>query len=1178
MAEIWTAEQHATITEIRHLLLAANAGTGKTATVVGKILWRLGLPVPEASDGPVSPCEDPCDLGRIAAITFTEKAAQDLRRKLREALSKAGVGPGELDRAFVGTIHGFCGEILRQHALRLDIDPSFGVMDAREASLRLGELVRETALDAVEAGERDIIELLKDAPLDRYDPQGASVTDFVRGAMRDLRWHRSRYEDWFEAPSGPEPLDRELDLPLLKSLLPEGGSDAPARAAAEERYLQYTAAVYRLGYRSLGRWLSLLERENRRDFDSLVLDVRRLLTHERFGPALDALRSRFRLLVVDEFQDTDTAQRDIVFAIGGLTPKSRPELQPQTQLFLVGDPKQSIYAFRGADVRVWNRVEERFRDVGAVRRLGWNFRCDPSLVDLVNRSCEPAFSASGTALAEADASAVVSYDSLDPAVEAWSGAGVDWLAVDGGGTSADRLRGGASLIAARIDALLKPASEYRVRGSDGRERPVRPDDIAVLGMRRKTLAAVERALRDRGVPTYNAASRGLAERQEVLDAVTALRLADNPRDDLHAFAFFRSPFVGLRDEVIARIRLDPTLPSGSLVHRATAWLDALDAGNVAPFEAPENSWIEPTERFALGRGLRALREAHELVGRADPAEVLETLLARTAYRIHLRFRDGCDESLANLERLKAVLGEYRALSLADFLAQWDRASGDREADLAVAPVSAGVAGSVLLTTIHSAKGLEWPIVVLAGAEDGGARPTLARWTGWTDRELGPVLLPRSAERGARSTRAADKRRLEEEAEATRLMYVALTRARDRLMIVAPTDASKGHAGWIGKALFAERESAVGDEGTADSAQSDSRVPGRGPAAESDDPSTGTGRQLDAFGLHEPAEDDQGQLNLLNPVNHGPKLEQESGPPGGLLDAAATVWHVVEPIQQEFAPAPVCLDWLAGIRQAAEPKAIEPLSKSASGHLRSATELDLEQREPEAWLRRYVHGVLSASRFAGESERGRTTGTGVAAEEAIPGRVRGLIVHDVLEQSGADGDPDGPRLDEAKTADSEFELDELDRLLDQAIGGLREEDSTLLVGRTEAGELNRLREEIHRVLSSEAWRDWTAGEHYLELPFVHLAGPGDWRQGRIDLFVPRPPPSESGHADVRIVDFKTDRVQEGGVEAAAQRYATQTRVYREAIEAILGASNGVLPGGGTVRVVLHFTGPDLQVEA
>ena len=116
-----------------------------------------------------------------------------------------------------------------------------------------------------------------------------------------------------------------------------------------------------------------------------------------------------------------------------------------------------------------------------------------------------------------------------------------------------------------------------------------------------------------------------------------------------------------------------------------------------------------------------------------------------------------------------------------------------------------------------------------------------------------------------------------------------------------------------------------------------------------------------------------------------------------------------------------------------------------------------------------------------------------------------------------------------------------------------------------------------MLSTDAWREWVAGEHYSELPFVHLAGPGDWRQGRIDLFVPPPDGAGSGHADARIVDFKTDRVPKSGVEAAALRYETQTRVYREAVEAILGARDGVLPGGGRVRVILHFTRPNQQAE-
>jgi ATP-dependent exoDNAse (exonuclease V) beta subunit len=273
-----------------------------------------------------------------------------------------------------------------------------------------------------------------------------------------------------------------------------------------------------------------------------------------------------------------------------------------------------------------------------------------------------------------------------------------------------------------------------------------------------------------------------------------------------------------------------------------------------------------------------------------------------------------------------------------------------------------------------------------------------------------------------------------------------------------------------------------------------------------------------------------------------------------------VWRDVEPIQQEFAPAPVCLDWLTGIEPAAEPVEIGSLAGSLAGRLRSATELDLERRDPEAWRLQYVHGVLSPSRFAEHPNRPRADGGEDRTEDSLPGRVRGLVVHGVLEQSDADDD-----------------LDELDRLLEQALGGLGDEESGLVVGSADAGSRERLREEIRRVLASEAWREWVAGEHHRELSFVHLAGPGDWRQGRIDLFVPPRDPDDPERADVRIVDFKTDRVEQSGLEAAAGRYRTQSTVYREAIEAILGARDGMLPGGGRVRVLLHFTHANRQVE-
>lgn len=1167
MAERWTPEQRAAILERRHALLAANAGTGKTATVVAKIRWRIGQPIEESAEGPVPPCEDPCDLGGIAAITFTEKAAQDLRRKLRETLTAArGVGLSELDRAFVGTIHGFCGEVLREHALRLDIDPGFRVMDAREASLRLSETVRDVALEALERGERDVQDLVREKPLDRFGPWGGSTTDLVRGAMRDLRWHRGRFEAWMPRAEAGEG-EPGIDVEVLRALAadPRDGD----LGEADERALARTATLFRLAHRSLARWLDLLERENRRDFDSLVLDVRRLLTRPEHAPALDALRRRFRLLVVDEFQDTDTAQRDIAFAIAGLLDGASeappgPDPTPSTQLLLVGDPKQSIYGFRDADVRVWNEARRTMERRGTVLRLSRNFRCDPAIVELVNRACAPAFAAAGSALAAEDPAAVVAYDRLEAEVKRWAGAGVEWLVTEESGSAAERERKGAALVASRIAFLLRPETGTRVRDADGTERPARASDVAVLALRRRTLAEVERFLRELEIPVYNASSGGLAERPEVRDAITVLRLADNPRDDLRAFAFLRSPFVCLRDETIARIRLDPAVRAGSLLRSARRWLDAAAAGEVEPFAAPESPWVEPTEREALRRGLDALDEAHALVGRAEPAEILEAVLEATSYRLHLRLRRGTDEALANLERLKAVLGEFRALGLADFLRAWDASADDREADLGTAQLPEAAEGAVLLTTIHKAKGLEWPIVVLAGAEGGGERASLGAWETWTDRELGPVLLPRKDERGARSGRAERKRLREEEAEQARLLYVALTRPRNRLLVAAPPEDPGGHAGWIATGLFAE-PAAGGDgpdgrapDGPGPDAGRSAHVAGaRSGRAQADDPATGTGRQLDVFGLHDPPADDGGQLNLLNPENHAPDLRGRTVEAGG--DIPLTVWRAAEPIQVAFGPAPVDLSWLDGIEAAEPGPELAPIADVGPEVLRSATELALERRDRQGWVRRYRHGVVPGWRFAGGGRPAESAeGTGEGGAGSLPAEVRGTIVHRALESADA-------------------EEEDLGALLDEAIGGLEEDDALRLADGAGEEARRALREEIRRVLEGGAWRAWTSGEHHRELAFVHFAGPQEWRQGRLDLFVP--PRSGPGEArtGARIVDFKTNRVDPSAVSAAARRYEVQARVYRDAVRAILAPPDDPDAEPPEVRVTLLFTHADRAVD-
>lgn len=203
----------AAVTRTSHTLLAANAGTGKTTTVVGKILWHLGLArgVSEDTDEALSACpaDKRIELGQLAAITFTEKAAYDLARKLREEIERANPDLlWELDRASIGTIHAFTADLLREHALRFGVDPSFRVLDEREARLEQSALAREVVLAAAAGRDTGTEALLEAYPLDPLGDWGkSSAVNFVLQVMRDLRWHPDRYARWVKGDT--------IDWPML---------------------------------------------------------------------------------------------------------------------------------------------------------------------------------------------------------------------------------------------------------------------------------------------------------------------------------------------------------------------------------------------------------------------------------------------------------------------------------------------------------------------------------------------------------------------------------------------------------------------------------------------------------------------------------------------------------------------------------------------------------------------------------------------------------------------------------------------------------------------------------------------------------------------------------------------------------------------------------------------------
>ncbi|NKB86732.1 MAG: AAA family ATPase [Acidobacteria bacterium] len=780
---LWTPQQAAAVTEIQHTLLVANAGTGKTATVVGKIRWLLGLEIEHARDtaAALPPCANPCELREIAAITFTEKAAYDLKRKLREGIedsSRADELRWEIDRASIGTIHSFCGELLREHALRLEIDPTFRVLDERESWAAQDDIILGVIKSALADGDTGAGRLLQTFKLTGFEFSNG-VVDYVRHAMRDLRWHEARYTDWSDARG-------DLDEAALRCLAGEWDDDKDGPALAN------AAALIGLARRALAEWNDHLAAENARDFDALILDARDLLRGESAAAALAGIRRRYRILIIDEFQDTDAAQRDIAFAIAGIDGADAPVAQPQ--LFLVGDPKQSIYRFRGADISVWNEVAERLAGHGQVLDLSENFRCAPPIVDYVNDVCGSAMSAAGAVVADEGLSSRIAYADLEAGVPATDTAGLEWLVgekrtekKDGSVTIKPDLEAEAQQVAARIVELV--GNEDIVDPSESR-RPIESRDIAILYRSRRVLPAFERALSGLGIRYYISGAPHLGGRQEILDLLNVLRLLRNPRDDYRAFGFLRSPFVGLRDEVATQIALNQRGPS--LLVKARRFLADGDW-----FDGPEGEAVTAIEKKSLSRALDGFAAARDLVHRVPLDEVLRFALDTLGYRLHLLVRGDAEEQLANIQTFLQFTEQYRDLDISTFLDVWERWDA-QDNGLPQAPLYSKGDDVVTLSTVHAAKGLEWPVVFFVGTGD--ARSDRKANAFWSDPELGPLLCPAQADRGERTWKLWRREDAEDLAEDTRLLYVAVTRARDRLVLVGPRGRDKSYSAWLAEGI------------------------------------------------------------------------------------------------------------------------------------------------------------------------------------------------------------------------------------------------------------------------------------------------------------------------------------------------------------------------------------------
>ena len=831
-------------------VVIAGAGTGKTSLLVERALAALAT-------GAVS-------AGSLVAITFTERAAAQLRERLASSLedlisilsgawvpregaetdaeralaalraASGGRGPEaagmasrarlalqQMEDGFIGTIHAFAASMLRRHPREAGVDPYFAVDEGTRLSRLheeqwpaflaqgLGEGGRSDAwaraLARFEISDLDQLArsaLLEWAPVERIEEAGCELDRAATGFREPAESAIARLRPvlaerlnaapraWVEktlealgklAESGPAGLsdEGEPQAPprIGKGFGPSlGEGDVWDRMRHAHRLLRDAARVDPEAVdAALGVILPYVRRarlEARRagvlPFEALLVLARDLLRDH--ADLLAEERERIGMLLVDEFQDTDPMQYDIVLLLAGRAGEPgrdpfRAALQPG-KLFIVGDPKQSIYRFRGADIEAYSRAVERVLGQGGQRlALSANFRSRPAIIEPLNELFEEAFSRERSSLQ-------APHEPIEARREESGRPLVTILSV-GPATAAQEGRASGKKPPAESQRLREGEVIAEEMRRERRDRNRRWSDMALLLPAMTVGPLYARALRQRRIPFIMEGGRTFGAKPEVRMALSLMRAVASPGEPVDFLAVARSPLGAATDEELARY--------------AAAGFRFPPAGPLDPERAETFPGVARTER--LLRDLRALMaplpvdEAVSLILEKTPILPLAAIAYEGAQRV------------ANLRALvsrAAVLAREEGLSLEATVealeAEFERMEQGE------APLADEGLDAVRIMTIHKAKGLEFPVVFLADLRrEGGRSPSAAggaslAWRG------GPALSLPSGGSAVLSTAEA-MRRLEEprreEAEGVRLLYVACTRAQERLILVQSDPAGGG---------------------------------------------------------------------------------------------------------------------------------------------------------------------------------------------------------------------------------------------------------------------------------------------------------------------------------------------------------------------------------------------------
>ena len=822
------------------LFVEAGAGTGKTTSLVGRIVNLV-------ASGETT-------LDRIAAITFTEAAAAELRVRIRSDLEEAAAdasqsderrrlckqGVESLDNAFIQTLHSFAGALLRERPLEAGLPPAFDTMDAIESDIAFDEAWTRWLDDALDDKSLERLfltafslgmtvdhmrriaqqfhanyDLLQDAdftpPTSADDTPDAyqALTQSLAAAAADMvtlcAYSKLRDDDALYAHAQAKlPLIRRMTaLPadhtayrLLSNMLPlscgrgrqsdwQSADDGVNACSALKALLsdidnQVKQTLQAVRNDTLLELLEMLKafvldyaaerkRQGRAGFHDLLVWARDMLRDDL--TARDHFRDRFSHLLIDEAQDTDLIQAEIaMFLAEDATEHAAAEARPTDwsavspkpgKLFVVGDPKQSIYRFRRADVRQMRRLQQNMR--GSELHLTQNFRSQRPVIDWVNAL----FAEWMTEGSDEQADYTPITHRWNAAVDHPAKPRVRWLgdAQDGNMEAVRRSE------SQQIAALLRQIKAERWQILDTantdtkdahaveRYKPAAYSDACILMPARTALNILEQALDDADIPYRLEGASLFFATQEVRDILNCLKAIDDPSDEIAIVAALRSHAFACTDAELMRFR---------------------ENGGSFNYLTPPQSDVP-----AVADALRALHAAHNRRMWTAPAPLIDGFIRQRllmeAAVSHPRTREQWRRYRFLVEQARAF-ADAGGSSLRAFL-EWVRRQADENARVSESPVPESDEDAVRIMTVHAAKGLEFPIVILTGLN---SQPRARREETLFDKQNNRIEVKVGSDPKAFQTAGYDALQAAEADmsadERVRLLYVAATRARDHLVL------------------------------------------------------------------------------------------------------------------------------------------------------------------------------------------------------------------------------------------------------------------------------------------------------------------------------------------------------------------------------------------------------------